>query len=149
MIRIKDSVIEDVFSLADSLRENDKQEALKLSLDPVYGLMYSFKNGFYRRTAFIDGVPAAMWGVCGSPLGIFGMPYLITSTEVLKISPIQFSRVYKKEVEVMKNLYPYLENFVDASYSGAVRMLKIAGFELSEPVTINGSDFLRFSMKGY
>lgn len=148
MIRIQDSTWNDVEILSESLREQDKLESLRMGFDPVVALEYSFTHGFLRRTALLDDKPVAMWGVCGTPLGIYGMPYLITGDGVLKVSPITFSRIYKKEVEVMKQLYPHLENFVDESYLGAVRMLKIAGFELSEPLKINGHNFLRFSMKG-
>jgi len=88
-----------------------------------------------------------MWGVCGTPLGVAGQPYLITGTVVNQISPVKFARIYIKEVESMRNLFPVLENYVHADYIGAVKMLQLAGFELSDKLSINGSDFYRFSMR--
>lgn len=134
--------------ISANLREKDQQEAINLGLNPVKGVFFSYRNGFLRRTVLLNDKPVAIFGVSGSPLGMVGYPYLITSKDVLNISPIKFSRIYKQQVEVMKNLYPYLENYVDASYEGACRMLSIAGFELTGPVSVNGSDFYRFHMKG-
>jgi hypothetical protein len=88
-----------------------------------------------------------MWGVAGISLGIKGMPYLITSPLSETISPIKFAKIYTSQVKEMKKLFPVLENYVDASYTGAVRMLSLAGFRL-DPVTINNNDFFKFSMVG-
>jgi len=108
------------------------------------------KHSVYRKTATIEGLIAAMWGIGGDLFGLIGRPYLITSNEVYKISPLQFSKIYRKEVESMKNFFPQLENYVDASYEGAVRMLKIAGFELEGPIDFgpHKRPFYKFSMVG-
>jgi len=68
-------------------------------------------------------------------LGQVGTPWLLTSDAVKNISPLKFTRIYQQEVGKMKRLFPVLENYVDAEYNGAIRLLKIVGFELGEAVT--------------
>lgn len=128
------------------MREADKLEGDSLGKAAHKLLYYSYKTAVYRRTGFVDGEVAAMWGVSGTPFGIVGMPYLITSSRVEKLSSFQFARIYKQEVEVMADYFPILENYVDASYEGAIRMLKIAGFNIQDKVVFNGRDFYRFDM---
>lgn len=138
-----------VRELSLSLREKDKQEARAAGLIPHKALFYSYKNAFLRRTCLIDGRVAAMFGVVGSPLGIVGQPYLVTGSLVETLSPLVFSRMYIKEVRVMKKYFSLLENYVDADYGEAVRLLKIAGFTLSDVIHTNhGFRFRKFSMKG-
>ena len=45
----------------------------------------------------------------------------------------------------MNSVFPVLENYVDAKYDEAVRLLKIVGFELT-PQKINGNDFYKYKM---
>lgn len=123
-------------------------EALGLGLDPEKAVFFSYRGGLWRRTALINGRVAAMWGLAGTPMGLVGQPYLITSPVCQEISPIRFARVYREEVKTMKKLFPILENYVDASYEGAVRMLRIAGFELKGPRKVPPFDkeFYQFRM---
>ena len=139
-IEIKPSTLSDVRSF--EFREKDRQEAEKLGLDPKKGLFYAYQHAILRRTAFIDNVASAMWGVAGVPLGIIGQPYLVTGPLVEQISPIKFARIYKQEVEHMKQLIPRLENYVDFEYSEAVRLLKLAGFILEKPIRIGKQEAL-------
>ncbi len=149
MIEIVNSTIEHVRELSLTLREKDKQEAVAAGLVPSEALFYSFNSAIFRKTGLVNGHVAAMWGVSGNPLGILGQPYLITGEYVNDISPIRFAKIYKQEVDQMKRYFSVLENYVDASYTGAVRMLKITGFDLSEPFKTNtGYSFQKFSMKG-
>ena len=145
MITIVPSTLKHVRELSETMREADKNEMSRLGVAPHKALFYSFKFSILRRTALIDGKVAAMWGVYGVPTGITGQPYLLTSPVSETVSPLKFAKIYMNEVNQMKKLFPVLQNYVDASYTGAVRMLKLAGFEL-EPVTLNGNDFYKFSM---
>jgi len=148
LIDIYPSELRDVRELSNILREKDRQEALNAGVEPHKALYHSFKQGIYRRTAFVDGMLAAMWGVAGVTLGLIGQPYLVTSKHVEDISPIKFARIYRQEVEEMKKFFPILENYVDASYNEAVRMLEIAGFKIDNPIELgpNKTLFYRFSI---
>lgn len=146
-ISIIESTLSHVRELGKSLRENDRKEAEALGLISHKAIHYSFKHAVMRRTCLIDNKVAAMWGVCGTFMGISGQPYLITSKVCEEVSPIKFTKIYIKEVQDMKKLFPILENYVLEEYKEAVRMLKIAKFSLSEPITINNNKFLKFSMR--
>lgn len=135
--------------LSLDLRERDILEAERMGLDPRKAVFQAYRKGLYRRTALIDDEVAAMWGVAGDALGEIGTPYLITGHKVKRVSPLRFSRIYRNEVQVMKELFPKLENYVDATYTGAVRMLSLSGFKLGEPEMHNGNLFRRFTMETY
>lgn len=145
-VEILDSVESHCEELIKTLRLDDKLEAIRIGLDPDTAILYSWSRGLYRKTGLINGKVAAIWGVMGTPMSFIGCPYLITGTEVTKISPIRFAKIYTKEVKQMKRLFPVLENYVDASYTGAVRMLRLAGFKLEGPVIVNNNDFYKFTM---
>lgn len=144
-LEVRVSVLSDVKKLSNSMRVKDRKEAEALGMDAEKALYLTFKCGLLRRTGYLDDEVVAMWGVTGTPLSIVGRPYLVTSTFCEKLSPIEFCRLYKKEVIVMNSLFPILENYVDANYVEAVRLLKMTGFELS-PEKINNNDFYKFKM---
>lgn len=146
-IEIVDSTHKHVKELAKTLRPKDRLEAEGLGLNPEQGLFYAFRWALWRRTALVDGQVAAMWGLHGSLLGNLGRPYLITGEAVNLIHPVKFARIYKQEVETMKQMFPVLENYVDIRYKESVRMLKIAGFTVNEPELYNGHLFSKFEMR--
>lgn len=127
--------------LSKTLREKDKREVLGLGVTPRKALFYSYRHAILRRTALIDDEVAAMWGVAGTPLGMTGTPYLLTSPLVERITPREFVRIYREQLKDMKNLFPILENYVDASYTEAVRLLLLSGFEIKESKIMNDMKF--------
>lgn len=139
------STLDHVKELSETMREADKNEVRKLGISHHKALFYSYKFSLMRKTALIDDKVVAMWGVFGVPLGVTGQPYFLTSSLIETLPPIKFAKLYLNEVNQMKKLFPVLENYVDADYTGAVRMLKIAGFTL-EPVTLNGCKFYKYTM---
>lgn len=145
VVTIRDSTWGDVLELKDDLREGEQKEIMAYGVSPQEGLVDSFRVSIMRRTALVDGKVAAMWGIRGTLLGEVGNPFLLTGHEALKVSPLVFTRVYINQLQDMKDLYPILENYVDASYDGAVKLLKLAGFKLEE-VMIKTNLFYKFSM---
>ena len=98
-LELRFSELKDVRELSKRMREQDKQEAIALGYQPHKALYYSFKHGLYRITALIDGEVAAMWGVGGSPMGLVGQPYLITSNLIYKLSSVrEFINIYKQDI---------------------------------------------------
>ena len=67
-ILIVPSKIEDVYRVANNLRSEDKAEITGFGLDPKEALRTSFRHAIIRRTAFVDGEIAAMWGLGGAML---------------------------------------------------------------------------------
>lgn len=145
-VEVEDTTVSHVKHIRQNLREEDRQEIIRAGFDPNRICMYTYKTALLRKTGLIDGEPVAMWGVRGNLLGLVGQPYLLTTNNIHLISSLKFARIYVKEVEEMKKLFPILENYVDANYHEAVRLLDLAGFTLSKPVYINNNTFRRFSL---
>lgn len=150
IIEIVPTTPEHLRELAKTLRPEDEAEILAFGLTPEKALWRAFKSATIRKTAFIDGRIAAMWGCIGTFMGHTGRPFLLTSSEVHKISPLKFARIYLAEVKEMLTSYDKLSSIVDANHSAAIRLLGIVGFELSEPEEMGGYKkmFRRFSMEG-
>lgn len=146
MIEVVPSTLVHARKLATNIRPKDQDEARALGMAPHKGLFYAYRHSLLRRTALVRGSVAAMWGVSGTPLGIVGRPYLVTGKLCDTVHPVAFAKVYIKELKGMRALFPVLENYVHSDYDGAVSMLELAGFTLSEPIDINGALFRRFSM---
>jgi len=147
MINIVPTTVEHVAYIIETLRPEDRKEIEAIGLDVDKALFYTHRNAIWSRTGLVNDKPAAIWGVAGELLSSVGVPFLTTGIEVENISPLKFSRIYKKEVEDMKKLFSSLENYVESSYTGAVRMLKIAGFSLDEPIKVGSGNYQKFHMK--
>ena len=136
-IEIVPSKIQHVRELGRSMRTKDAAEAIAMGLkSPERGLFNAYKFAVIRNTCIVGSEVAAMWGVCGVPLSEIGAPYLVTGKAVEHIHPIKFARIYIEQVKEMLAVFPVLENYVDDTYEESKRMLKIAGFKLSEPEPI-------------
>lgn len=142
------SGIEDVYRLASSLRPEDRAEITGLALEPRAIVRASFRGAIMRRTAFVDGEIAAMWGLGGPMLGDEGTPWLLTTAAVERV-PVIFIKVARAQVAEMLTHRAYLSNYVAASYRGACRLLETLGFTLEapQPLGINAVPFRRFWMK--
>lgn len=133
--------------LMDTLREADRLEIESFGLSANKGLWLSYRRGLYNKCALVNGKVAAVWGLCGTHLGYTGQPWLLTSNEVYKISPLKFAKIYQKEVYKMLELFPLLENYVAVEYEKAIRMLSIVGFDIGEPEKWGKGMFKRFTME--
>jgi hypothetical protein len=135
--------------LIRSLRVADRAEIVAAGSRPGQAVLASWRDAVIRRAALVDGEVAAIWGVSGSLLGGVGVPWLLTGSPCERVLPLQFARIYRAEVVSMLGLFTRLENFVDATYIGAIRMLILAGFRLDDPAPYGprGALFCRFEMR--
>jgi hypothetical protein len=132
-IEIIESRPEHVHLLGLLMNSEERAEAEAMGFDPHKLLWRTYRNSLIRKTVFVDGKIAAMFGCAGIMMGLVGQPYLITSSAAREVSPIVFSRIYRKEVREMLKLFPSLENLVDSRYTRSVKMLRFAGFAIEEP----------------
>lgn len=133
--------------LRETIREADRREIEAYGFTCQKGLWLCWKHGLMRNTALIEGKVAAIWGVGGTYLGQTGQPYLLTSEQIKKISPLKFARYYQREVHKMLKLFPELVNYVDNDYPEAIRLLQIVGFEIGEPEKKGAGMYRKFSLK--
>jgi hypothetical protein len=132
-IRVIDAEFCHIAPLAATMRDEDVAELRRFGLTPYMGLWKSYCASIIRRVALIDGEVVAMFGVCGSLLGVSAHPWLLSSDKV-KQYPLVAASMYRKEVRSMLKVFNVLEGFVIASYSNYLRLLHLVGFTVSEPV---------------
>lgn len=132
-IQIVEATPSHIADLAANTNTRLMEMALRLGLSPKKALWYSYRHSFTRRTAFINGKIAAMWGCSGAPLGQIGSPWLVMSPEIEQ-HPFRVAFVYRKELQRMQQRFSILEDWVDETYDKAVRMLEIMGFVKTDQV---------------
>jgi hypothetical protein len=142
------SKIEDVYRVADHLRAEDAAEIAAFGLNPREALRNSYRHAILRRTAFVDGEIAAMWGLGGAMLSDCGNPWLMTTPAVERV-PVTFLKVGRAQLDEMLAQRAFLFNFVQASYWRACRFLEVLGFVLdpATPMGPNNVPFRRFWME--
>lgn len=133
--------------LMGTIREKDRLEIENFGWTHGKGLWRSYKQGLGNSCALIDGKVAAVWGVCGSYLGDTGQPYLLTSDQVYKVSPLRFAKIYQREVYKMLEHFSRLENWVCAGYPEAIRLLSIIGFTIGEPEKVGAGMYRKFLLE--
>ena len=143
---IRDSVVTDIYALADRLRDEDLSEITGLlAKSPREALRTSYRHAILRRTALIDGEIAAMWGLGGAMLSDNGTPWLMTSKLVERV-PVTFVKTARAQLGEMLCHRRFLSNYVLATYRGACRLLEVLGFVLDPAVPMGpqGLPFRRF-----
>lgn len=134
--------------LIKTLREDDRREIEDHGgFTCAKGLWRSYRRGFMNQTAMVDGEVAAIWGVGGELLSDIGQPWLLTSHAIEKVSPLRFAKTYAREVRRMLAMFPVLINYVAADYEKAIRLLRIAGFEISAPERFGNGMYRKFEKR--
>lgn len=138
----------DACGLAPRLRAADVEEIRAASgATPVEALRRAFGLSTHVwALRDIMGQPLALWGVGPhSLLAGRGCPWLLAADDFETLGPdiARFSRPF---LAGMRELYPQLENRVDARHSKAVRWLSWLGFTIDPamPWGAEGRPFHRF-----
>jgi len=150
---IHEATREDVLAFQTCLRPQDVAEIAGLGITVRKALWRGYRNSVRCRVAYIDGEPAAIWGVCVNlhpgqgPLSNQGVPWLHTTAAIERM-PVTFVRQARREIAEMRKLYPHLENHVAADYSRAVRFIRLLGFTVDppKPVGLSGAMYCRFHL---
>jgi len=148
----------DADSLGERLRVADIEEIRAASgLAPLEALRrsYDFSTHVWavrdpggQQIAATIAPPIALWGV--GPLSLIegrGCPWLLASDAFEQLGP-DIARLSRPLVAGMRNLYPRLENRIDARHTKAVRWLSWLGFAIdpAESWGVEGRPFHRFWM---
>ena len=145
--RVKRAKPEHIPCIAENMRESDRREVWASNRrTPLEALTLSLQHAELAFTAFIDGVPALMWGV-GAPAGLLsvvGVPWFL-GTDAIREVIRDFLKYSPRFVQMMQDRFPRLENHVHARNRLSIRWLTHCGFTLdSEPTEINGEAFFKF-----
>lgn len=151
--RVVPSIDAHVGMLLPKLRIDDLAEIDGTGSTARRSLWRGLRNSIVCETAFVDDEIAAMWGLAVSYIpGVSllsdkGAPWLLTSAAVERV-PFAVVREGRYAVARMLRIKPKLENYVLASYTRAVRTLRLIGFKIDkpEPIGRNGALYSRFHM---
>lgn len=135
--RIAEAEFKDISRLCGTLRYDDWAEITCFGLSPFATIKHCFKTSYLRRSVFVEGEIAAMWGLSGVMLGDTSNVWLLTSKMIEKI-PVAFIKEGRKEIAEMLGLCSRLNGITTESYSKAHRFLQALGFTLSEPFLLKG-----------
>lgn len=145
MVEIVPCSHEHLSELANNLRTADRAEIESFGITVAEAVCSSYNACRKNKTILADGKVAACFGAAAAGDGL-AFPWLLTTAELEKINPSKFYRMYKKEVNEMLETYSRLENYVDARYTKAVRLLEILGFSIGEPQPYGQGIFRKFSI---
>jgi hypothetical protein len=141
---VRDAEAGDIGSLALTMRRADREEIWAQSRSaPEESLKYAFEHSELALTVIHDGKIAAMFGIV--PISLISnraIIWLLSSEEVPKMG-LTFAKYSRPFIKMFLNLYPVLENWVDARYTKALSWLKFCGFtvEAAEPIGIDRLPF--------
>lgn len=142
----------DVDSVAERMRDEDREEAYALGYTPRQaleaGFFYSQPCSTVVRTE--DDLPIAMWGVVPAEhnarvghIWMLGTPEL-TNTPAIKL---RFLKECKEFLEYLLEVYPVLTNQIDSRNKFHLEFIEWLGFDVynrTEPEVFGGVDFFAF-----
>ena len=110
---------------------------------PYEALIGGMDISAYPATGVVNGVPICMFGVGASgPISLHGSPWLLGTPDVEKHAR-KFLRLNKSYIDLIKEDYDLLYNWVDERNDVSIRWLKWLGFDI-KPATPYGLDQLPF-----
>lgn len=137
--------------IADNMRPADREEVLALGIytDIFHALKNSVAMSPHCVVFTADSQPLCVMGVAQNSLFEDGGSPWMLGTVALSQHNRSLMDIAPRYIRVMRGLYPSMENYVHAKNKGAVRWLRVLGFEI-EPVVrygIKGELFHPFSMR--
>lgn len=127
-VRFAPATPELVASLAASLREADARECERLGLRPADGLAAALERSAESGALLVGGEVAAMWGL--APVDLLAgvaSPWVLT-TPAVERARLTYVRGALERADRWAASWPVLYLWVDPSYVGAVRLLRLARF---------------------
>lgn len=149
-VHIREAEIRDAGRIAPYLRRQDHDEIEAFGLSDYDAIRRSIEGSVHSWIAFIDGRPAAIWGICTQGLtSDTGSPWLVT-TGLIEHNRKAFMRESQDWVKTQQKTWAILVGFVDARYTRAIRWLKWLEFGIGEPVPLGPHQvlFCRFEIRG-
>lgn len=143
-VTIVSSVLEDVFELAPNLRQDDINELKALGLTPQQSLLRGFVFSEECFSVKAKGKTIGLFGVSeeGMPKG-FGSIWFLGADE-LNQYPVTFVKEGIRYTKQLMQKYDIIINAVDTRNTSHVEWIQRIGMSLSNPLMINGYEFLQF-----
>ena len=136
--------------IAENMRKADVEEIWADShRTPYNALVGGISVSEYPATGLVNGVPICMFGVgTSSAIDLHGRPWLLSTPDVEKHSR-KFLRLNKSYINLIKEDYSLLYNWVDERNVAAVRWLEWLGFDIlpAMPYGLENMPFHYFEMR--
>lgn len=125
---VRFSILEDCYTIANNIREDDRREILAVSGgDPLDALVQGFMFSDKPRTVLAGNTVCAMFG-SGQVEPNVGAVWLLGTDDINNISR-QFLRESKKWLDELYENYDLLFNYVDERNTVHIKWLKWLGFD--------------------
>lgn len=134
--------------IAMFMQEADAQEVWAMGhYTPAEAAYRSIEVSRDPLAGIADGRPFCIFGVgTATPFASVGVPWMLATDEIaLHARP--FLRGNRRYFAIIREEYAYLENYVDARHSQAIRWLRWMGFEVDpkpEPYGVEQLPFHKF-----
>lgn len=146
-VRVDPATLDDCLDLAPNMRQADKDEIwASAKLGPYGALVESWELSPMSWAGKVDDEVVCIFGVGAvSFLSQKGAPWLLGAHGLERYS-FAFLRRNQSIIREMHELFPLLENYVDARNETSIRWLRWLGFKIEEPVPYGafGMPFHRF-----
>jgi len=141
---------EHIAPVAANMRAADREEVwASCRATPQEALEDSYQKSHLAYSVLVDGVPVGMLGVGDvNVLAGVGAPWLLGTDGMMRVPKRVFLAGSVKIVGQWRGRYALMSNYVDGRNKVSIRWLKWLGFEMKEPVMMNGVEFYRFEMRG-
>lgn len=130
-----DAVLAHCGQLASRLRTEDRREIEAMGEVPRHLLVRLYRASSIRRTVFVGGEIAAMWGCGGALLGTVGEAWLFTTHAVERV-PLAFLKTARRGISSMLETRWTLISDVSADYERSIRFMMMLGFTVEAPRAI-------------
>ncbi len=125
-VQVVEARLEHVSELAGRLRETDL-EALRIAgMTATQALELCYQRSVMRRTAFLDGEVAAMWGCRGTMLGGAGDAWLFASEAISRVPRLAL-RMALGEMAAFRAVFNRMTGVVFAADPRACRFIEKLG----------------------
>jgi hypothetical protein len=132
--------------LVPALRPEDRAEIEAQGETPRHLLFRLWRWSSIRRTVFVDGDIAAMWGCGGGLLARTGSAWLYTTAAAERV-PIGFLKTARSGIREARQRFPVLISDVDARYERSIRFMTMLGFHVGAPFELpSGALFRRLTL---
>lgn len=128
--------------LVPRLRAADRREIEGAGRVPRHFLFQLVRTSHIRRTVFVSGEIAAMWGCGGAALGLVGEMWLFTTPAVERV-PIGFLKTARRGITEVLQTRSRLVSEVAADYEASIRFMRMLGFTASKPYPSPGGMLYR------
>lgn len=146
MLTVRQATEEDVYDIAQRLREADLKEIRAAGYDsPEEPLLLGLRSPDSCYVAVDNDRPLIILGTCPGPHEGLGIIWMMATDDIQK-HKVRVARQTRPLVDALGARYKVLANAVHADNTLHIRWLKWAGFKILREFTFNGNRFYEFAM---